>query len=211
FFPQEVRGREECRSIIEQAAEKMEIPILGYRKLPVDNSAVGETAKSVEPEMEQVFFGCPDAINDPEEFERKLFVLRNYVTKLVRQTLTKGNELFSFSSLSYKTVIYKGQLIAGQVRQYFKDLTDPRLVSAFGLIHSRFATNTFPSWKLAQPFRFIAHNGEINTLMGNLNWLRRNSGTFKSPYFTEEEMEMLLPLVDESQSDSACLDNVIEL
>ncbi len=211
FFPREVRGREECRSIIEQAAEKMEIPVLGYRELPVDNSAIGETAKSVEPEMEQVFFGCPDAINDPEEFERKLFVLRNYVTKLVRQTLSKDNELFSFSSLSYKTVIYKGQLIASQVRQYFKDLTDPRLVSAFGLIHSRFATNTFPSWKLAQPFRFIAHNGEINTLMGNLNWLRSNAGSFSSPYFTEQEMEMLLPVVDESQSDSACLDNMVEL
>ncbi len=211
FFPQDIRRKEECRAIVEQAALKLELPLLGYREVPVDNSGLGDTAKSVEPKMEQVFFGCPDTLNDPEDFERRLFVLRNYATKLIRQTLPQAHELFCFSSLSYKTIIYKGQLIADQVRLYFKDLTDPRLVSAFGLIHSRFATNTFPSWKLAQPFRFIAHNGEINTLMGNLNWLRSNSGTFKSPYFTEEEMEMLLPLVDESQSDSACLDNVIEL
>jgi glutamate synthase (NADPH/NADH) large chain len=211
FFPQEVRWREECRSIIEQAAERFDISILGYRELPVDNSFIGATAKSVEPEMEQVFFGCPDSITNPEDFERKLFVLRNYITKLVRQTLAKENDLFYFSSLSYKTVIYKGQLIASQVRRYFKDLADPRLVSAFGLIHSRFATNTFPSWKLAQPFRFIAHNGEINTLKGNLNWLRSNETVFSSQYFSAEEMEMLLPLTDENQSDSACLDNMIEM
>lgn len=211
FFPTGNSEREECRSLIEQAAEKIGIPVLGYRDLPVDNSEIGATAKSVEPKMEQVFFGCPDTIEDPETFERKLFVLRNYCTKLVQQTLTKEKELFSFSSLSYKTVIYKGQLIADQVRHYFKDLTDPRLVSAFGLIHSRFATNTFPSWQLAQPFRYIAHNGEINTLKGNLNWLRSNVGSFCSPYFTEEELNMLLPLVDENQSDSACLDKMIEM
>ncbi len=211
FFPRATRQREECRAIIEQAAEKMEISVLGYRKLPVDNHEIGATAKSVEPVMEQAFFGCPDSIHHEEEFERKLFVLRNYVTKLVQQTISKEKDLFYFSSLSYKTVIYKGQLIADQVRSYFKDLKDPRVVSAFGIIHSRFATNTFPSWKLAQPFRFIAHNGEINTLKGNVNWLRSNKVSFQSPYFTEEEIEMLLPLVDEKQSDSACLDNMVEL
>jgi glutamate synthase (NADPH/NADH) large chain len=211
FFPKEVRWREECRTIIEQAAARLEIPVLGYRELPVDNSHIGETAKSVEPEMEQVFFACPDHITNPEDFERKLFVLRNYITKLVRQTLSKENDLFYFSSLSYKTLIYKGQLTSTQVRHYFRDLTDPRVVSAFGLIHSRFATNTFPSWKLAQPFRFIAHNGEINTLKGNLNWLRSNEKVFSSQYFTPEEMDMLLPLADENQSDSACLDNMIEM
>ncbi|TAM95562.1 MAG: glutamate synthase large subunit [Chitinophagaceae bacterium] len=211
FFPREVRWREECRAIIEQAAARLEIPVLGYRPVPVDNSHIGETAKSVEPEMEQVFFGCPDFITNPDDFERKLFVLRNYITKLVRQTISKENDLFYFSSLSYKTLIYKGQLTSLQVRSYFKDLANPRMVSAFGLIHSRFATNTFPSWKLAQPFRYIAHNGEINTLQGNLNWLRSNEKVFSSQYFTQEEMEMLLPLVDEKQSDSACLDNMIEM
>lgn len=211
FLPRDIRWREECRSIIERAAELFDIPILGYRKLPVNNSNIGDTAKSVEPEMEQVFFACPDSITDPEEFERKLFVLRNYVTKLVRQTLSKENNLFHFASLSYKTMVYKGQLTSLQVRNYFEDLTDPRIVSAFGLIHSRFATNTFPSWKLAQPFRFIAHNGEINTLKGNLNWLRSNEKGFSSKYFSREEIEMILPLVEEDQSDSACLDNMIEM
>ncbi|MFO0414642.1 MAG: glutamate synthase large subunit, partial [Bacteroidota bacterium] len=110
-----------------------------------------------------------------------------------------------------KTLVYKGQLTSNQVRRYFPDLQNKRLVSAFGLVHSRFATNTFPSWKLAQPFRFIAHNGEINTLQGNLNWLRTGEHGFTSPYFTKEEMEMLLPIVPGAQSDSACLDNMIEL
>ncbi len=211
FFPQDIRSREACRALIEQTAEKLGIPVLGYRELPVDNSTIGETAKSVEPVMEQVFFGRPDLVTNAEDFERKLFVLRNYCSKLVKQTITTERDLFSFSSLSCRTLIYKGQLIASQVRQYFKDLADPRLVSAFGLIHSRFATNTFPSWKLAQPFRYIAHNGEINTLKGNLNWLRSNAIAFSTPYFTDEEMQMLLPIVDEAQSDSACLDNMIEL
>jgi glutamate synthase (NADPH/NADH) large chain len=107
--------------------------------------------------------------------------------------------------------VYKGQLTSKQVRHYFPDLGNKRIVSAFGLVHSRFATNTFPSWKLAQPFRYIAHNGEINTLQGNMNWLKTSEKGFESPYFTKEEMEMLLPIVTEGQSDSACLDNVIEL
>jgi glutamate synthase (NADPH/NADH) large chain len=115
------------------------------------------------------------------------------------------------ASLSQRLIIYKGQLTSRQVREYFPDLSDKRVVSAFGLVHSRFATNTFPSWKLAQPFRYIAHNGEINTLQGNLNWLRSNEHSFFSPYFTKEEIEMILPVVGEGQSDSACLDNVIEL
>ncbi|GAA4300467.1 glutamate synthase large subunit [Compostibacter hankyongensis] len=211
FFPSEARYREACRDIIHRAAEKLGIDILGFRPVPVDNSAIGDTAKSVEPGMEQVFFACPDDITDPESFERKLFVLRSYATRTVRNTLSKGTDLFYFASLSYKTVVYKGQLTSTQVRSYFPDLTDRRMVSAFGLVHSRFATNTFPSWKLAQPFRFIAHNGEINTLKGNLNWLRSGEMSFVSRYFSPEEMGMLLPLVEEEQSDSACLDNVIEL
>ncbi len=110
-----------------------------------------------------------------------------------------------------KQLFIKVSLPVMQVRHYFPDLTNKRIVSAFGLIHSRFATNTFPSWKLAQPFRYIAHNGEINTLQGNLNWLKTSEKGFESPYFTKEEMEMLLPLITEGQSDSACLDNMIEL
>ena len=118
---------------------------------------------------------------------------------------------FYIASLSYKTVIYKGQLTSSQLRNYFPDLSNKRLVSAFGLVHSRFATNTFPSWKLAQPFRYLAHNGEINTLQGNLNWLKTSEKGFASSFFTKEEIDMLLPIVVGGQSDSACLDNMIEL
>ena len=211
FFPKEIRLREECRDIFNRSAEKLGLEILVYRKVPVNPDGIGPTALSVEPEIEQVFIACPDHITSPDEFERKLFVLRNYATHTVNNTVKKDAIGFYIASLSYKTVVYKGQLTSGQVRGYFPDLNNKRAVSAFGLIHSRFATNTFPSWKLAQPFRFIAHNGEINTLQGNLNWLRTSEHSFTSPYFSNEEMEMLLPIVAGSQSDSACLDNMIEL
>lgn len=211
FFPREIRLREECRDIFNRAAEKLGLDIIGYRKVPVNTEGIGNTALSVEPEMEHVFIACPDHINNPEDFERKLFILRNYSSHTINSTVRKDAIGFYIASLSYKTVVYKGQLTSGQVRGYFPDLNDKRMVSAFGLVHSRFATNTFPSWKLAQPFRFIAHNGEINTLQGNLNWLRTNEKGFTSPYFTKEEMDMLLPIIMDGQSDSACLDNMIEL
>ena len=211
FFPREIRLREECRDIFNRSAEKLGLEILAYRKVPVNPDGVGPTALSVEPEMEQVFIACPDHINNPDDFERKLFVLRNYASHTINNTVKKDAIGFYVASLSYKTVVYKGQLTSLQVRHYFPDLSNKRVVSAFGLVHSRFATNTFPSWKLAQPFRYIAHNGEINTLQGNLNWLKSSEHTFTSPYFTKEEMEMLLPIVTEGQSDSACLDNMIEL
>ncbi|MEO7531457.1 MAG: glutamate synthase large subunit, partial [Sediminibacterium sp.] len=211
FFPKEIRLREECRDIFNRAAEKLGLEILSYRKVPVNKEGIGLTALSVEPCMEHVFVGCPDPITNPDEFERKLFILRNYASHTIANTVKKDEIGFYIASLSYKTIIYKGQLTSLQVRHYFPDLSDKRVVSAFGLVHSRFATNTFPSWKLAQPFRYIAHNGEINTLQGNLNWLRTSEKGFTSPYFSKEEMEMLLPIVTSGQSDSACLDNMIEL
>jgi glutamate synthase (NADPH/NADH) large chain len=211
FFPKEIRLREECRDIFNRCAEKIGLEILIYRKVPVNPEGIGPTALSVEPEIEQVFIACPDHISNSEDFERKLFVLRNYAAHTIINTVKKDQIGFYVASLSYKTVVYKGQLTSLQVREYFPDLNNKRVVSAFGLIHSRFATNTFPSWKLAQPFRYIAHNGEINTLNGNLNWLRTSEKGFFSPYFTQEEMDMLLPIVTSGQSDSACLDNMIEL
>ncbi|HKH60341.1 MAG TPA: hypothetical protein VKA49_05890, partial [Flavitalea sp.] len=211
FFPRDIRLREECRDIFNRTAERMGLEVLAYRKVPVNPDGVGATALSVEPEMEQVFIACPDHINNPEDFERKLFILKNYASHTINNTVKKDPIGFYVASISYKTVVYKGQLTSLQVRHYFPDLSNKRVVSAFGLVHSRFATNTFPSWKLAQPFRYIAHNGEINTLQGNLNWLKTSEKGFVSPYFTKEEMEMLLPIVTEGQSDSACLDNMIEL
>lgn len=211
FFPKEVRLREECREIFAAAAERLGLEILTYRKVPVNTSDIGPTALSVEPEMEHVFIACPDHIQDSEDFERKLFVLRNYSVHTVNSTVKKDNIGFYIPSLSSRTVIYKGQLTSKQVRYYYGDLTNKRVVSAFGLVHSRFATNTFPSWKLAQPFRFIAHNGEINTLQGNLNWLKTSERGFSSPHFSKEEMDMLLPIIMPGSSDSACLDNMVEL
>jgi len=211
FSPKDKRLREECRAIFSRCAEKLGLDILLWRKVPVNTEGIGATALSVEPEIEQVFVACPDHITDPVEFERKLFVLRNYASHLIQSTVKQDTIGFYIASLSYKTVVYKGQLTSLQVRGYFPDLNNKRLVSAFGLVHSRFATNTFPSWKLAQPFRYIAHNGEINTLQGNLNWLKTSEKGFTSPYFSKEEMDMLVPIVTTGQSDSACLDNMIEL
>lgn len=211
FFPKEIRLREECRDIFSRAAEELGLEILTWRKVPVNPADIGFTARSVEPEMEQVFVACPDHINDPMAFERKLFILRNYASHLINNSVKKDPIGFYISSLSYKIIVYKGQLTSLQVRSYFPDLNNKKVVSALGLVHSRFATNTFPSWKLAQPFRFIAHNGEINTLQGNLNWIKTNEKGYTSPYFTKEEMDMLLPIVSSGNSDSASLDNMIEL
>ncbi|MCP9753069.1 glutamate synthase large subunit [Ferruginibacter sp. HRS2-29] len=211
FFPKEIRLREECRDIFNRSAEKLGLQILAYREVPVNTNDIGESALSVEPVMEHVFVACPDHITDADEFERKLFILRNYATHTVTNTVRQDAIGFYMASLSHKTIVYKGQLTSKQVRHYFPDLNDKRVVSAFGLVHSRFATNTFPSWKLAQPFRFIAHNGEINTLQGNVNWFKTGAHGFVSPYFSKEEMDMLFPIITNGQSDSACLDNVIEL
>ncbi|MDP1843688.1 MAG: glutamate synthase large subunit [Sediminibacterium sp.] len=211
FFPKSIGLREECRDIFNRAAEKLGLEILVYRKVPVNKNDIGPSALSVEPCMEQVFISCPDSITNTNDFERKLFILRNYASHTINNSTRKDEVGFYMASLSARTIIYKGQLTSMQVRNYFPDLNDKRVVSAFGLVHSRFATNTFPSWKLAQPFRYMAHNGEINTLQGNLNWLRSSETGFTTPHFSKEELEMVLPIVSGGQSDSACLDNMIEL
>jgi glutamate synthase (NADPH/NADH) large chain len=211
FLPKDVRAREECRAIIYRIAEKLSLEILGFRKVWTDTTGIGLTALSVEPEMEQVFVARPYEIKAGADFERKLYVFKNYLTKTINNTVKGIKSDFYIASFSSRTIVYKGQLTSLQLRTYFTELSDKRVVSAFGLIHSRFATNTFPSWKLAQPFRYIAHNGEINTLQGNLNWFRASVKSFASPFFTAEELNILLPVIDESQSDSGCLDNIVEL
>lgn len=210
FFPKDSIVKKACRTIIKSAIEKLGLINLGYRKVPVDNSGIGETARQAEPDVEQLFIARPHHITNADDFERKLYVLRRFITKTVNETLQDA-ELFYFTSLSCRTIIFKGQLTTYQVRPYFTDLSDPRMASGFGMIHSRFSTNTFPSWRLAQPFRMIAHNGEINTLTSNLNWFYSGLKSYVSPYFTQEEMDMLLPVIDNNQSDSACLDNIIEI
>jgi glutamate synthase (NADPH/NADH) large chain len=211
FFPKEPALKKASRKIIAAAVEKLGFELLGYRKLHVNSSVIGETARQAEPDSEQLFVARPRTVTNTEDFERKLYVLRRYINKTVTETIPAAAEHFYFTSFSCKTIIYKGQVTTYQLRQYFPDLADPRVTSGLALIHSRFSTNTFPSWKLAQPFRLIAHNGEINTLTGNLNWFYSGVKSFASAYFTNEEMEMLLPVIDNNQSDSACLDNIIEI
>ncbi len=211
FFPADANERKECRDILNLKIKKLGFTLLGYRKVPTLNDTLGEGSLSVEPHVEQVFVQQPDTVTDNLEFERKLYVLRQYATRMIRQQVMGAHEHFYFSSLSSRTISYKGQLTTNQLNYYFPDLTNEEVVSAFAIIHSRFSTNTFPSWKLAQPFRYIAHNGEINTVKGNVNWIRAGEKSFWSENFSKEEMEMLLPICDASNSDSANLDNAIEL
>jgi glutamate synthase (NADPH/NADH) large chain len=211
FFPQDVRLKEECRDILNRKIKQLKLDLIGYRQVPTSNQEIGDGALAGEPSMEQVFIKKPTHITDLQEFERKLFVLRVYATRVVNETVQGVNNQFYFTSLSYKTIVYKGQLTTGQVRPYFPDLHDEHVVSALAVIHSRFSTNTFPSWKLAQPFRYIAHNGEINTVKGNVNWFTAAETDFKPGVFSQEELDMLHPICKPNQSDSANLDNVIEM
>ncbi|MCP9761444.1 glutamate synthase large subunit [Lacihabitans soyangensis] len=211
FFPSDERQREECKEILNRKITSLGFELLGYRKVPTQNETLGEGSGSVEPWVEQLFISKIDPLQDNITFERKLYVFRQYATKLIHESVDGTKEQFYFSSLSSSTVSYKGQLTTDQLKYYFPDLKNPDVVSAFAIVHSRFSTNTFPSWKLAQPFRYIAHNGEINTVKGNVNWIRAAESTFYSEFFTEKEMQMILPICDKGNSDSAQLDNAIEL
>src|SRR5690606_10045482 len=186
FLPKQPEANQLCREIIQRAAEDRGMQFLGFRRVPVNPDGIGTTALSVEPEIVQFFVSRPVGVKDTSDFERKLYVLRRLIAKMIREAEGLEEELY-IASLSCKTIVYKGQLTTYQVSTYFPDLSDERVASAFGLVHSRFSTNTFPSWQLAQPFRMLAQNGEINTLTGNLNWFYAGLRSLSSPYFTEEE------------------------
>jgi glutamate synthase (NADPH/NADH) large chain len=211
FFPRDAKVRQESRTVLNRQIKKMKMTLLGYRVLPTNNSDLGETALKAEPVMEQVFIKRPDDISNPDDFERKLFILRKYSTNIITESVKGVESQFYFSSLSYKTIAYKGMVTSGQLRPYFADLEHDDVVSALAVIHSRFSTNTFPSWRLAQPFRYIAHNGEINTVRGNINWLNSKEAFFSSKHFSREELDMILPIANAKQSDSSNLDNTVEL
>ena len=210
YFPQDKKLAEEAKQLIEVTAKTLGLSVLGYRKVFTDNSSLGEAPLSTEPSIEQVFVQCPAGMENLA-FERKLFVLRNYTSHVFNEKHPELNGDFYYSTFSSQTVGYKGQLNTEQVRKYFLDLHDEDVQSTLALVHSRFSTNTFPKWKLAQPFRYIAHNGEINTVRGNVNWMTSRESGLSSDYFSEQELEMLLPICDHRNSDSANLDNVIEL
>ena len=211
FFPKDEKIREECRTILNRKIKFINLELLGYRVIPSYNNDLGNISLSSEPIMEQVFIKRPDSISNPDDFERKLFVLRNYATKIINDTVQGIHRDFYFASISHKTITYKGQFTTGQLKPYFPDLSNENVVSALAVIHSRFSTNTFPSWKLAQPFRYIAHNGEINTIKGNVNWIKAQEILFTSKYFTKEELDMIIPICSNNKSDSANLDNIIEM
>ncbi len=211
FFPVDKTAREACRQIILRKLKQLGLELLGYRQVPVNARALGQVALQAEPCIEQLFIERPARLTDEAAFERKLFVFRKYASRIINETVEGVAGNFYFASLSCRTLVYKGQLTTDQVEGYFPDLQDSRLVSALALVHSRFSTNTFPSWKLAQPFRYIAHNGEINTVKGNVNWMRSREILMQSDLYTPEELGMILPVCDANQSDSANLDNVIEM
>ena len=200
-----------CEDLFAKIVQEEGQTLLGWRQMPTENNEVGPTARASEPIMKQIFIGRSKDIKDSDAFERKLFLIRKRVENTVAaSTLTEKN-LFYVASLSCRTVIYKGMLTPGQVAPYFPDLRDKEMDSALALVHSRFSTNTFPSWDLAHPFRYIAHNGEINTLRGNINWMHAREALFESDHYTKEEMKRLLPIVREDQSDSATFDNALEI
>ncbi len=212
FFPNQDSLIKECKEVIERKAKKLGLRLIGYRVVPVDNGDIqGADSGKTEPSIQQLFFERPETCITEIDFERKLYVFRQYVTRLLNETIPALENKFYFTSLSSRTIIYKGMLTTMQVPGYFKDLHEENFTSALAIVHSRFSTNTFPEWKLAQPFRFIAHNGEINTVKGNSSWMQAQSALFSSKFFTQEELDMILPVCSLGQSDSAILDNAIEL
>ena len=210
FLPQTKNGREACESIVARIIHEEAQTLLGWRDVPRDNSNIAQAAKDVEPVMRQVFIGRGQNVADQNTFERKLFVIRKRIEHEVRALKLEDSAEFYFPSLSSKTIIYKGMLLANEVGVYYKDLQDEDMVSALALVHQRFSTNTFPKWDLAHPFRMIAHNGEINTVQGNINWMAARHESMRSALMGED-LEKLWPLIVEGQSDSAAFDNALEL
>ncbi|SIT70292.1 glutamate synthase (NADH) large subunit [Ectothiorhodosinus mongolicus] len=209
FLDRDATVRDQVVAIIEQQVAAAGQKVLGWRDVPVDNGDLGESVLPTEPLTKQLFIGRSDNCADQDSFERKLFVIRKRMDNEVRD-LGLGFAACYVSSMSSRTLNYKGMLLAGQVGRYYHDLQDERLVSAMALVHQRFSTNTFPTWDLAQPFRMICHNGEINTLRGNVNWMAARRHTMRSEILGED-LDTIWPLIPEGQSDSACFDNALEL
>ncbi len=210
FLPKDTALQNSCIKIMKDIISKLGFDYLFSREVPVDNSMIGFSALSTEPDMIQVFVSKKEFNQDSKILERKLYVLRNAIIRAVSIAHPSLIEEFYFSSFSSQTIVYKGQLTAMQVRPYFNDLSDPLFKSAVALVHSRFSTNTVPKWKLAQPFRCIAHNGEINTVQGNVNWWNARENDLESGSFSKEDLTHLLPVCSNTLSDSGNFDAVFE-
>ena len=210
FLPRNPESLRQCVTLFEDIIRQEGQQLLGWREVSVDNRAIGTLARRAEPVMRQVFIGRGKDAKTEKDFERKLFIIRKLMQKAIRESEMPEKKIFHVPSLSCRTLIYKGLLVADQIEAFYPDLTDPAMTSALALVHQRYSTNTFPTWNLAQPFRFLCHNGEINTLRGNINWMRAREGLFKTDLFGPN-MSRLFPILIPGASDSAILDNAVEL
>ncbi|HWP57747.1 MAG TPA: glutamate synthase large subunit [Candidatus Acidoferrales bacterium] len=209
FLPDHREQRRRFEGMLKEIIVSEGQRLLGWRKVPTDNLYLGETAKSCEPFVRQVFIGRGDGIKDDMAFERKLYVIRRRAENAIRYANLPGAEYFYIPSLSCRTIIYKGMLTARQLDTFYPDLTDPLLETAIALVHSRFSTNTFPSWARAHPYRYLIHNGEINTLRGNENWMHARQAMLASKLFGDD-LPKLFPIIQDDGSDSAKFDNCLE-
>jgi len=210
FLPREPASRRACEYELERAIKDEGQILLGWRDVPVDNSDLAEPAKKSEPVIRQVFVGRGRGVTVTDALERKLYIIRKSAGHAIQALKLAHGKEFYVPSMSARTMIFKGLLLANQVGEYYLDLKDPKVESALAMIHQRFSTNTFPSWDLAHPFRMIAHNGEINTVRGNVNWIRARQGAISSPVLGED-LGKIWPLIYDGQSDSASFDNALEL
>jgi glutamate synthase (NADPH/NADH) large chain len=211
FFPQDEQQIAHFKQVIAEVCQSEGQTLIGYRDVPVDNSSLSKAPEiaATEPRQIQVFIGAGRDAATQDQFERRLFLLRKVISNRIYDQYGGQETGFYPVSLSSSTIVYKGMFLAYQVGAYYKDLVDPRFESAVALVHQRFSTNTFPSWKLAHPYRMVAHNGEINTLRGNVNWMAARQASVSSPLFGDD-ISKLWPISYEGQSDTACFDNALE-
>ncbi len=211
FLPGEREYRRMCERLVEKVVEEEGLEVLGWRKVPTDNSKLGKSARANEPSIRQIFIKRDKRFKTDFDFERKLYVVRRRITKEVQASAYEihEKEFFYIASLSARTIIFKGMLTTKQLDGFFSDLCDPLMESALALVHSRFSTNTFPSWELAHPYRYLIHNGEINTMRGNQNWMHARQARFESELFGKD-IQKLYPIMQEEGSDSARFDNALE-
>ena len=209
FMPSNQAQRIYCESAVERVIESEGLTLLGWRTVPTDNATLSPEVVDTEPVHRQVFIGRGPGVEDETDFERRLYILRKAISSTINGE-TGGRDIgFYIVSLSCRTLVYKGMFLAYQLGAYYRDLHHPKFVSALALVHQRFSTNTFPSWKLSHPYRMVAHNGEINTLRGNVNWMAARQASVSSPLFGDD-IEKLWPISYDGQSDTACFDNALE-
>ena len=212
FLPPQPEGLEKCRALVNKVIHDEGLEILGWREVPVDPAKLGRDSRAVRPHIQQVFIGAGPSIRDTEHLERKLYVARKVIEHSKREwgVTEEEEDYFYICSMSCNTIVYKGLLHARQLSGFYPDLADQALTSAFALVHSRFSTNTLGHWKLAHPYRYLAHNGEINTLRGNLNCMHAREARFQSPLYGDD-MAKIPPVMTPGASDTACIDNALEL